>query len=75
MNLIFNFTYEDGIKIEKYINNKEDYESLISKVEIDQTPSQIIKKPFLQRLNSYESKNSRILFEKLNQLREYNSIS
>jgi hypothetical protein len=75
MNLIFNFTYEDGIKIEKYINNKEDYESLISKVEIGQTPCQIINKPFLQRLNRYESKNSRILFETLNQLREYNSIS
>ena len=75
MNLFFNFTYEDGINIEKYTNNQEDYESLISKVEIGQTPSQIINKPFIQRLNRNESKNSRILFETLNQLREYNSTS
>ena len=75
MNLFFHFTYEDAINIDKYINNKEDYDSLISKIDIGQTPSQIINKPFIQRLNRNESKNSLILFENLTQLREFNSTS
>ena len=51
-NLFFDFTYEGSIDINKYKNksNLDEYNSLISKVDIGQTPSQIFSKNVEKRI-------------------------
>ena len=51
-NLFFDFTYEGTVDIDKFKNksNLDEYNSLISKVDIGQTPSQIFSKNVEKRL-------------------------
>ena len=51
-NLFFDFTYEGTIDIDKFKNKDDldDYNSLISKVDIGQTPSQIFQKSVEKRI-------------------------
>lgn len=74
INLFFKFTYEDEINIDKIIESDE-YDSLISKIDFGQTPSQIFTKPFSKRNDRNKGKSGQILLETKNSLLTYNSTS
>ena len=77
-NLFFDFTYEGSIDINKYKNksNLDEYNSLISKVELGQTPSQIFSKNVDRRLKRRETTIKKIInLEKMNKLQSHSSQS
>ena len=76
-NLFFDFTYENSIDIEKYKkNNLDEYNSLISKVDIGQTPSQIFSKSVDKRMKRKETNLKKIInFEKINKWKSHSSQS
>ena len=77
-NLFFDFTYEGSVDINKYKNksNLDEYNSLISKVDIGQTPSQIFSKNVDRRLKRKETTIKKIInLEKINKLQSHSSQS
>ena len=77
-NLFFDFTYEGSIDINKYKNkpNLDEYNSLISKVDIGQTPSQIFSKNVEKRLKRKEVTIKKIMnLEKISKLQSHSSQS
>ena len=77
-NLFFDFTYEGSIDINKYKNksNLDEYNSLISKVDIGQTPSQIFTKNVEKRLKRKDINLKKIMnFEKISQWQSHSSQS
>ena len=77
-NLFFDFTYEGSIDINKYKNksNLDEYNSLISKVDIGQTPSQIFSKNVEKRLKRKDINLKKIMnFEKISQWQSHSSQS
>ena len=77
-NLFFDFTYEGSIDINKYKNksNLDEYNSLISKVDIGQTPSQIFTKGVEKRLKRKEINLKKVMnFEKISKWQSHSSQS
>ena len=77
-NLFFNFTYEGEVDINKYKNksNLDEYNSLISKVDIGQTPSQIFSKNVEKRLKRKELNIKKIInLEKISKWQSHSSQS
>ena len=76
-NLFFDFTYENSIDIEKFKKyNKDEYNSLISKVDIGQTPSQIFSKKVDKRMKRKDVNLKKIVnFEKISKWKSHSSQS
>ena len=77
-NLFFDFTYEGSVDINKYKNktNLDEYNSLISKVDMGQTPSQIFTKNVDKRLKRKEITLKKIInFEKISKWQSHSSQS
>ena len=77
-NLFFDFTYEGSIDINKYKNksNLDEYNSLISKVDIGQTPSQIFSKNVEKRLKRKDINIKKIInLEKISKWQSHSSQS
>ena len=76
-NLFFDFTYENSIDIEKCKkSNLDEYNSLISKVEIGQTPSQIYSRGVDKRMKRKEINLKKIInFEKISKWKSHSSQS
>ena len=77
-NLFFDFTYEGSVDINKYKNktNLDEYNSLISKVDIGQTPSQIFSKNVEKRLKRKDLNIKKIInLEKISKWQSHCSQS
>ena len=76
-NLFFDFTYENSIDIEKIQkNNLDEYNSLISKVDIGQTPSQIYTRAVDKRMKRKDINLKKIInFEKISKWKSHCSQS
>ena len=76
-NLFFDFTYEGTIDIEKYKKiNLDEYNSLITKVDIGQTPSQIFTKSVDKRIKRKDINLKKIInFEKISKWKSHSSQS
>ena len=76
-NLFFDFTYENAIDIEKcQKTNLDEYNSLISKVEIGQTPSQIYSRNVDKRMKRKDINLKKIInFEKISKWKSHSSQS
>ena len=77
-NLFFDFTYEGTIDINKYKNktNLDEYNSLISKVDMGQTPSQIFTKTVEKRLKRKDINLKKIInLEKISNWQSHSSQS
>ena len=76
-NLFFDFTYEGSIDIEKYKkSNIDEYNSLISKVDIGQSPSQIYSSGVDKRMKRKDTNLKKIInFEKISKWKSHSSQS
>ena len=76
-NLFFNFTYEGEVDIDKFKKtNFDEYNSLISKVEIGQTPSQIFHKNIDKRMKRKDINLKKVInFEKISKWKSHSSQS
>jgi hypothetical protein len=76
-NLFFDFTYEGSIDIEKYKkSNIDEYNSLISKVDIGQSPSQIYSRGVDKRMKRKDTNLKKIInFEKISKWKSHSSQS
>ena len=77
-NLFFDFTYEGSIDIDKFKKKSDldDYNSLISKVDIGQTPSQIFQKSVEKRIKRKDLTLKKIInLEKIKKWQSHTSQS
>ena len=76
-NLFFDFTYEKSIDIDKcQKSNPDEYNSLLSKVDIGQTPSQIYSRKVEQRMKRKNINLKKIInFEKISKWKSHSSQS